>query len=91
MLIVDCIVQVLSEGVKVNGQSYSFLGSSQGQLRERTAVLYSCDSPADAWDVLQRWGDFSNIQNVAKLYKRVSLMFSGGCNLELGHVLAYHG
>lgn len=76
----DCtllLLQVLVQGVHINDRHYFFIGSSQGQLRERTAVLHNCASPQEAWELLQSWGKFGNIKNVAKLYKRVALLFSG--------------
>lgn len=69
---------MLSTGVVINGQLYHFIGSSNSQLRERKAVLYACSSPNKAWQLLQSWGDLSKIKNIAKLYKRIGLLFSGG-------------
>lgn len=73
------LLQVLSTGVTFeDGHSYHFVGSSAGQLRERTAVMLRCSSNEEAMALINRWGNFRAINNVAKLYKRLGLMFSGG-------------
>jgi hypothetical protein len=73
-------LQVLKQGVTfADGTSYHFVGSSAAQLRERTAVMLRCSSPDEAMGLLNSWGNFGAIgNNVAKLYKRIGLMFSAG-------------
>jgi len=52
------------------------LGFSNTQLRDRTCVLFRCNSPEGLRAVVGRWGNLDKIP-LAKRMKRTGLLFSG--------------
>ena len=72
------VVEILQEGLLVNGQEYSFLGCSSSGLRNRTCYLYK-GTEKDVDAILQECGSFSQIKSVSVKLKRIGLLFSEAC------------
>ena len=72
------VVEILREGLLVNGQEYSFLGCSSSGLRNRTCYLYK-GTEKDVRAVLEECGSFSQIKSVSVKLKRIGLLFSEAC------------
>ena len=59
------IQSLLLEGLKINGEEFSFLGCSTSGLKERKAYLWR-GSPEEAERVLLENGEFDKIKTVSK-------------------------
>lgn len=79
---------MLTNGILVDGQPYQYLGQSNSQLQSRTCVLYRCSAPAEAAALLESWGAFAGIDNMAKRAKRIGLLFSSITPLDQRGALA---
>lgn len=77
------IARILLAGITVNGAQYHFYGHSNSQLKSRSCYLFAGTKDEIARKVAAL-GDFSKIKTVAKLAKRIGLLFS---TAELGVVL----
>ena len=69
------IHSLLLDGLKINGEQFSFLGCSTSGLKERKAYLWR-GSPAEAEKVLIENGEFDRIKTVSKRMAREGLLFS---------------
>ncbi|KAK3272180.1 hypothetical protein CYMTET_19511 [Cymbomonas tetramitiformis] len=72
----EYVAQVLRNGIKIDNQKYSYLGHSASQLKSATCVLF-CGTPEAVTDLIEEWGAFSRISEVAKRAKRFGLLLSG--------------
>ncbi|KAL9001670.1 MAG: hypothetical protein Q9188_005363 [Gyalolechia gomerana] len=71
----DYIYRLLSSGITLNGTIYHFFGHSNSQLKTKSCFLYA-GSKEQISQQVDRLGDFSKIKSVAKLAKRIGLLFS---------------
>ena len=71
----DYILRFLSSGLSLNDIQYRFYGHSNSQLKSKTCFLYA-GSKEEICDKIDALGDFSKIKSVAKLAKRIGLLFS---------------
>ena len=76
----DAVSKFLTHGVILRYKDFTeerflFFGHSASQLRERTCVLYN-EKQGSVTEILSRFGNFENIQDVAKRAARVGLLFS---------------
>lgn len=71
----DYVHRLLSSGITLNGTHYSFLAHSNSQLKSKSCFLYA-GSKDQANQLINDLGDFSKIKTVAKLAKRIGLLFS---------------
>lgn len=70
-------VQVLRNGLCVDGRMHFFMGFSNSKLAEKSCFLFRCESTEDALRTLEKdWGRFDKIRSVAKRSKRIALLFS---------------
>ena len=69
------IQSLLLDGVRINGQEFSFLGCSTSGLKERKAYLWR-GTPAQAETVLLENGQFDKLKTVSKRMAREGLLFS---------------
>ncbi|XP_067118410.1 uncharacterized protein [Centruroides vittatus] len=67
----------LLNGIKIAGRHYTFLGASPSQLRDHGIWMYASDNDGNTSESIIKWlGDFSEINNVAKLMARIGQCFS---------------
>ena len=67
---------VVFNGIKINGQLYSFVGpSSAAGLKDRKAVFWPGDSNA-VEELLRLCGDFDKVETVSKRLARKALIFT---------------
>lgn len=71
----DYIYRLLSSGITLNGTQYNFFGHSNSQLKTKSCFLYA-GSKEQITQQVDSLGDFSKIKSVAKLAKRIGLLFS---------------
>ena len=71
----DYIFRMLKAGVSINGVLYSFYGHSNSQLKSKSCFLYA-GTKEEAARRIECMGDFSKIRTVAKMVKRIGLIFS---------------
>ena len=71
----DYIMRLLDSGISINNVQYRFYGHSNSQLKSKTCFLYAA-SREEISRKLDALGDFSKIKTVAKLAKRIGLLFS---------------
>lgn len=71
----DYIYRLLSSGITLNGATYNFFGHSNSQLKTKSCFLLA-GSKEQVNKEIDRLGDFSKIKSVAKLAKRIGLLFS---------------
>ena len=71
----DYIVKILRAGIILNDVEYNFYGHSNSQLKSRTCFLFA-DSKLNIRRMVESLGDFSKMKTVAKLAKRIGLLFS---------------
>lgn len=70
-------LQVLKNGIVVDGLMYHFLGHSNSNLAQKKCLLYQCTHLDDTSKLLACWGNFSDIPIAAKRAKRIGLLLSG--------------
>ncbi|KAI0200557.1 RNA-dependent RNA polymerase [Astrocystis sublimbata] len=73
--VVDYITNVLRAGMEVQGSHYNFYGLSNSQLKSRSCLLLEESKDAISTRI-RSFGNFGNIKSVAKLTKRIGLLFS---------------
>ncbi|KAI4137322.1 MAG: hypothetical protein LQ341_005190, partial [Variospora aurantia] len=71
----DYIYRLLSSGIVLNGVHYNFFGHSNSQLKTKSCFLLAATKDQIAHHI-SGLGDFSKIKTVAKLAKRIGLLFS---------------
>ena len=71
----DYIFRLLKAGVSINGALYNFYGHSNSQLKSKSCFLYN-GTKEDTARRIESMADFSNIKTVAKMVKRIGLIFS---------------
>ena len=71
----EYMLKVLENGVSINGTTYNFYGHSNSQLKSRSCYLFAA-SKREISQKISSLGDFSKIKTIAKLAKRVGLLFS---------------
>lgn len=71
----DYIYRLLSSGITLNGTHYNFFGHSNSQLKTKSCFLYA-GSKEQISQLIDGLGDFTKIKTVAKLAKRIGLLFS---------------
>ena len=69
------VIDLLENGLLVNGDEYNFLGCSSSGLRNRTCYVYK-GTKQDVANVIADCGSFSEIQSVSVRLKRIGLLFS---------------
>jgi hypothetical protein len=72
---VEYIIRLLSAGLVLNGNLFSFYGHSNSQLKSRSCYLLK-GSKSSASSTVNSLGDFTKIKTVAKRAKRIGLLFS---------------
>ena len=84
------VQRLLLPGVRVGGQLYTFLGCSQGGLKERSGLLWRGDR-GEVARVLAECGDLHKITSVSKRMAREGLLFSSvelsGVKVEEGDII----
>ena len=84
------IQSLLLDGLKINGEQFSFLGCSTSGLKERKAYLWR-GSPAEAEAVLLENGEFDKLKTVSKRMAREGLLFSAidytGVDIEWENII----
>lgn len=65
----DNAENILKRGIIFSGEMYRFLGHSNSQLKEKTCFLMNA-TDEDMYELLARFGDFSEIKTAAKRAKR---------------------
>ena len=71
------VLQVLKNGIVVDGLTYHFLGHSNSNLAQKKCLLYQCTHLDDTSKLLACWGHFADIPIAAKRAKRIGLLLSG--------------
>ena len=71
----DYILRLLSSGLSLNNIHYHFYGHSNSQLKSKTCFLYA-GTKQEICNKIDALGDFSKIKSVAKMAKRIGLLFS---------------
>lgn len=71
----DYILRLLSSGLSLNNVQYRFYGHSNSQLKSKTCFLYA-GTKEEICNKIDALGDFSKIKSVAKMAKRIGLLFS---------------
>ncbi len=71
----DYVSRLLSSGLTVNNVRYRFYGHSNSQLKSKTCFLYA-GTKEEICSRIDSLGDFSKIKSVAKMAKRIGLLFS---------------
>ena len=71
----DYVVRLLRSGVTINGVHYNFYGHSNSQLKSKTCILFA-GSRSEIVRKVEELGDFAKIKSVAKMVKRIGLLFS---------------
>ncbi|KAI4088352.1 MAG: hypothetical protein LQ344_006137 [Seirophora lacunosa] len=71
----DYIYRLLSSGMILNGTHYNFFGHSNSQLKTKSCFLLAATKDQISQHIVSL-GDFSKIKTVAKLAKRIGLLFS---------------
>ncbi|KAL8828431.1 MAG: hypothetical protein Q9191_002589 [Dirinaria sp. TL-2023a] len=71
----EYIVRLLSSGIYINNVQYRFYGHSNSQLKSKTCFLCAA-SKEEISRKINVLGDFAKIKTVAKLAKRIGLLFS---------------
>ena len=71
----EYIARLLKTGVNINGKHYNFFGHSNSQLKSRSCFMFAASKDEISAKV-QSMGDFSKMKTVAKLAKRIGLLFS---------------
>ena len=71
----DYILRLLSTGLSLNNVRYRFYGHSNSQLKSKTCFLYA-GTKEEICNKIDALGDFSKIKSVAKMAKRIGLLFS---------------
>ena len=71
----DYISRLLSTGLSLNNVRYRFYGHSNSQLKSKTCFLYA-GTTEEISNKIDALGDFSKIKSVAKMAKRIGLLFS---------------
>ncbi|CAF1090037.1 unnamed protein product [Didymodactylos carnosus] len=75
-------------GIQYNGKSFKFIGSSPSQLKESSYWFIALDETETIECARNRFGDFSDIKNVATYVARVGLFFttSKSTGLQLQYI-----
>ncbi|CAG8586766.1 4785_t:CDS:1, partial [Racocetra fulgida] len=73
----EYIIRVLTAGILLNGKRYHYFGQSNSHLKERKCLLLQA-SEQEIQKKLNDFGDWSKFTNVAKLAKRIGLLFTSG-------------
>src|SRR5581483_4055084 len=68
------IVRILDKGILINNRRYNYLGQSNSHIKEKKCLLYQAEKH-EIQQILNRFGDWSKFNNVAKLAKRIGLLF----------------
>ncbi|KAL2760162.1 hypothetical protein ACRALDRAFT_2056344 [Sodiomyces alcalophilus JCM 7366] len=71
----EYLIRLLRAGVRIQGTHYNFYGHSNSQLKSRTCFLFAASRDEIAAKVAAL-GDFSGLKTVAKMAKRIGLLFS---------------
>ena len=71
----DYMHRLLNEGISINSISYSFYGHSNSQLKNQSCFLYA-GSKEEAAQKIESMADFTKIKSIAKMVKRIGLLFS---------------
>ena len=71
----DYVLRLLRSGIILNSAHYQFYAHSNSQLKSRTCVLFD-GSPTEISQRIKGLGDFTKIQSLSKLAKRIGLLFS---------------
>ena len=71
----DYILRLLSFGLSINNVRYLFYGHSNSQLKSKTCFLYA-GTQEEICNKIDALGDFARIKSVAKMAKRIGLLFS---------------
>jgi len=71
----DYAIRFLKAGIHIQGVHYNFYGHSNSQLKSRTCFLYAASREQISHKV-KSLGDFSSMKTVAKMAKRIGLLFS---------------
>eukprot|EP00978_Attheya_sp_CCMP212_P042524 scaffold260436_cov51-Attheya_sp.AAC.2 len=69
------VSEVLCDGVKIRGRTYSFLGCSSSGLKKRKCYLWE-GTASDAERIRQENGNFAKIKTVSKRIARFSLLLT---------------
>ena len=71
----EYVFRLLDRGIVINSVSYNFYGHSNSQLKSKSCFLHA-GSKGDAARKVESMADFSRIKSVAKMVKRIGLIFS---------------
>ncbi|RHZ52425.1 hypothetical protein Glove_461g59 [Diversispora epigaea] len=71
------IIRILTNGITINEKCYHYVGQSNSHIKQRKCLLLQAD-PEEIQRFLDGFGDWSKFKSVAKLAKRIGLLFSSG-------------
>ncbi|CAG8483906.1 5460_t:CDS:2 [Diversispora eburnea] len=74
----DYIIRILTNGIIINEKRYHYVGQSNSHIKQRKCLLLQADDPREIQRFLDGFGDWSKFKSVAKLAKRIGLLFSSG-------------
>ncbi|CAG8536683.1 5562_t:CDS:1 [Gigaspora margarita] len=73
----EYIIRILTAGIVLNGNRYYYFGQSNSHLKDRKCILLQ-ESQERIKQILDNFGDWSKFKSVAKLAKRIGLLFTTG-------------
>ncbi|CAG8670372.1 22452_t:CDS:1, partial [Gigaspora rosea] len=73
----EYIIRILTAGIVLNGNRYYYFGQSNSHLKDRKCILLQ-ESQQRIQQILDNFGDWSKFTSVAKLAKRIGLLFTTG-------------
>ncbi|KAJ2987432.1 hypothetical protein NUW58_g4511 [Xylaria curta] len=73
--VIEYTVNILRTSIELQGAHYNFYGHSNSQLKSRTCFLLAA-SRKEISRRVESFGDFTKMKTVAKMTKRIGLLFS---------------
>ncbi|CAG8513956.1 18120_t:CDS:1, partial [Dentiscutata erythropus] len=73
----EYIIRILTAGILLNDNRYHYFGQSNSHLKQRKCILLQA-SQREIKQILDGFGDWSIFTSVAKLAKRIGLLFTAG-------------